>query len=184
MRLATHCRDSWVQRLRAPARMWPPLGDRFLMDYFPRPLEPPPPYSRMPGGPHGRRPEASRSQPHSAAARQGRAVALRARSAWSMGRCRAPGAEAWAGASAAVAGRATKDTSTPRRAHAVREPRPGSRQDARCSSLRTGVRERPRCPPGWGGPARPPRPSQTRAPRRHAGARPLPERRAPAPPRH
>ena len=39
MRLATHCRDSWVRRLRAPARMRPPLGDRFLMDYFPRPLE-------------------------------------------------------------------------------------------------------------------------------------------------
>ena len=39
MRLATHCRDSWVRRLSAPARMRPPLGDRFLMDYFPRPLE-------------------------------------------------------------------------------------------------------------------------------------------------
>ena len=39
MRLATHCRDSWVRRLRAPARMRPPLGDRFLMDYFPRPLK-------------------------------------------------------------------------------------------------------------------------------------------------
>ena len=39
MRLATHCRDSWVRRLRAPACMRPPLGDRFLMDYFPRPLE-------------------------------------------------------------------------------------------------------------------------------------------------
>ena len=39
MRLATQCRDSRVQRLRAPARMRPPLSDRFLMDYFPRPLE-------------------------------------------------------------------------------------------------------------------------------------------------
>ena len=39
MRLATHCRDSWVRPLRAPARMRPQLGDRFLMDYFPRPLE-------------------------------------------------------------------------------------------------------------------------------------------------
>ena len=39
MRLATHYRDSWVRRLRAPARMRPPLGDRFLMNYFPRPLE-------------------------------------------------------------------------------------------------------------------------------------------------
>ena len=29
MRLAAHCRDSWVRRLRAPARMRPPLGDRF-----------------------------------------------------------------------------------------------------------------------------------------------------------
>ena len=43
MRLATHCRDSWVRRLRAPARMRPPLGDRFLMDYYPRPLEGGPP---------------------------------------------------------------------------------------------------------------------------------------------
>ena len=51
MRLATHCRDSWVRRLRAPARMRPPLGDRFLMDYFPRPLEGGPPllpYARRP----------------------------------------------------------------------------------------------------------------------------------------
>ena len=51
MRLATHCQDSWVRRLRAPARMRPPLGDRFLMDYFPRPLESPPPllpYARRP----------------------------------------------------------------------------------------------------------------------------------------
>ena len=39
MRLATHYRDSWVWLLRAPARMRPPLGDRFLMDYFQRPLE-------------------------------------------------------------------------------------------------------------------------------------------------
>ena len=47
MRLATHCRDSWVRRLRAPACMRPPLGDRFLMACCPRPLEsPPPPYSR------------------------------------------------------------------------------------------------------------------------------------------
>ena len=37
MRLATHCRDWWVQRLRA-ARMRPPPGDRSLMDYYPPPL--------------------------------------------------------------------------------------------------------------------------------------------------
>ena len=43
MRLATHCRVSWVRRLWAPARMRPPLSDRFLMDYYPRPLKPPPP---------------------------------------------------------------------------------------------------------------------------------------------
>ena len=43
MRLAMHCRDSWVRCLRTPAHMRPPLGDRFPMDYFPRPLEPPPP---------------------------------------------------------------------------------------------------------------------------------------------
>ena len=51
MRLATHCRDSWVRRLRAPACMRPPLGDRFLMDYYPCPLEggpPPLPYARRP----------------------------------------------------------------------------------------------------------------------------------------
>ena len=51
MRLASHCRDSWVRRLRAPARMRPPLSDRFLMDYFPRPLEGGPPllpYARRP----------------------------------------------------------------------------------------------------------------------------------------
>ena len=51
MRLAAHCRNSWVRRLRAPARMRPPLGNRFLMDYFPRPLEGGPPlllYARRP----------------------------------------------------------------------------------------------------------------------------------------
>ena len=39
MRLATHYRDTWVRRLRTPALMRLPLGDRFLMDYYPRPLE-------------------------------------------------------------------------------------------------------------------------------------------------
>ena len=51
MRLATHCRDSWVWRLRASTRMRPLIGDRFLMDYFPRPLEGGPPllpYARRP----------------------------------------------------------------------------------------------------------------------------------------
>ena len=51
MRLATHCRDLWVRRLRAPARMRPPLGDHFLMDYYPRPLAGGPPllpYARRP----------------------------------------------------------------------------------------------------------------------------------------
>ena len=38
MRLATHCRDMWVRRPRTPARIRPPLGDHFLMDYYPRPL--------------------------------------------------------------------------------------------------------------------------------------------------
>ena len=37
MRLATQCRDSWVRRMRAPARMQPPLGECFLMDYYPCP---------------------------------------------------------------------------------------------------------------------------------------------------
>ena len=51
MRLAAHCRDSWVRRLRAPARMRPLLSDRFLMDYYPCPLEGGPPlvpYARRP----------------------------------------------------------------------------------------------------------------------------------------
>ena len=51
MRLATYCWDSWVRRLWAPARMRLPLGDRFLMDSFPRPLEGGPPllpYARKP----------------------------------------------------------------------------------------------------------------------------------------
>ena len=32
MRLGAHSRDSWVRRLRAPARMQPLLSDRFMMD--------------------------------------------------------------------------------------------------------------------------------------------------------
>ena len=51
MRLAAHCRDSWVRRLPAPARMRPLLSDCFLMDYFPRPLKGGPcllPYARRP----------------------------------------------------------------------------------------------------------------------------------------
>ena len=51
MRLAAHCRDTWLRRQRAPARMRLPLSDRFLMDYFPRPLEGGPPllpYARRP----------------------------------------------------------------------------------------------------------------------------------------
>ena len=50
MRMATHCRDSWVRLLRALARMRPPLGNRFLMDYFTRPLE-----GGLPLLPHARR---------------------------------------------------------------------------------------------------------------------------------
>ena len=53
MRLAAHCRDSWGRRLQAPARMRPQHSDRFLMDYFPRPLEGGPPllpYARRPPG--------------------------------------------------------------------------------------------------------------------------------------
>ena len=51
MRLTTQRRDSWVRRLRALACTRPPLGDRFLMDYYPRPLEGGPPllpYARRP----------------------------------------------------------------------------------------------------------------------------------------
>ena len=43
MRPEAHCCDSWARRMRAPGRMRPQHSDRFLMDYFPRPLEPPPP---------------------------------------------------------------------------------------------------------------------------------------------
>ena len=39
LRLADHCRNARVRRLRAPARMRPAVGDRFFMDYFPRPPE-------------------------------------------------------------------------------------------------------------------------------------------------
>ena len=51
MRLAAHCRDSRARRLRTPARMRPQHSDRFLMDYFPHPLEGGPPllpYARRP----------------------------------------------------------------------------------------------------------------------------------------
>ena len=174
MRPATHYRDSWVRRLRAPARMRPPLGDRFLMDYYPRPLQGGPPLLPYARRPHGCHPGASHSPPRSAATLQGRVVALTARSAWNMGRHHAPGAKAWAGASAATAGRATKGTLTPRQARAVRGSRPGSRRAARCLSPRTGAQERRRCPPGWDGPAQPPKPSRPRGPRRLAGACPPP----------
>ena len=95
---------------------------------------------------------------------------LGARSAWSMGH-RALGAEAWAGGISHCS-RATRDTPTPRWAHAVRGTCPGSRRDVRYLSLSTGARERPRCPRGRGGPARPPRPSRTWAPRRRTGRGP------------
>ena len=51
MRLATYCRGTWARRLRTPARLGLPLGDRFLMDNYPRPLEggaPLLPYARRP----------------------------------------------------------------------------------------------------------------------------------------
>ena len=183
MRLATHCRDSWVRPLRAPARMRPQLGDRFLMDYFPRPLEGGGRrFSCMPGGPCAHRAEASRSRPRSAAAHQGRAAARGARSAWSMGRRPAPGAGAWAGASAAAAGRATKATPAPRRATAAPGPSPALRRGARYSSPKPGARGRPRCPPGWGGHAQPPRPSRAKTLRRPADVQPCPGSWALAPP--
>ena len=43
MRVAAHCRESWARRMRAPARMPPQHSGRFLMDYFPHPLESPTP---------------------------------------------------------------------------------------------------------------------------------------------
>ena len=63
----------------------------------------------------------------------------------------------------------------PRGARAAPSPRLGSRRVARCSSPRQGVRGRPRWPPGWDGPARPPRPCRARAPWPPADARPRPE---------
>ena len=73
------------------------------------------------GGPRGRHPEASRSRCHSSAACLAPAAAHRARFAWNLGRCLAPGAEAWARASAVAAGRATKATPARRRAQGARE---------------------------------------------------------------
>ena len=143
MRLAAHCRDLWAWRLQTPARMRPLLSDRFLMDCFPRPLE---------GGPsvlpYARRPAASRSRHHSAVALRGRAAARRARSAWNMERHLAPGAGAWARASAAAAGQATKATPAPRQATAAPGPHPAYRRDAKSSSPKPGARGRPPCHPG------------------------------------
>ena len=100
MRLATHCRDTWVRRLRTPARIRirPSLGDRFLMDYYPCP--PPPPEGGAPLLPEARRPP--RAPPSSVplavpqrSCPPGRAAAPGARCAWSTGPPRAPGAKAW-----------------------------------------------------------------------------------------
>ena len=105
------------------------------------------PYSCMLRGPRGRLSEASRSRLHSAAALRGRGAARKVRSAWSVGRRPAPGEGAWAGASTAAAGQATKATLPPRRAQAAPQPRPGSCRDARCSSPRPD----PLSPPPAGG---------------------------------
>ena len=51
MRLPMHCRDSRVRCLRTPARMRLPLGNLFVMDYFARSLEPPPPLLLIAGRP-------------------------------------------------------------------------------------------------------------------------------------
>ena len=96
MCLATHCRDSWVRRLRAPARMRPPLGDRFLMDYFPRPLDGGPPllpYARRPPrAPPRSVPLAApqRSRPPRAGSGTQGALCLE-HGAPSCARCRSPG---------------------------------------------------------------------------------------------
>ena len=39
LHLAVHCREMWLKRLRAPARLQPAIGEHFLMSYFPRPPE-------------------------------------------------------------------------------------------------------------------------------------------------
>ena len=171
LRAATHCRDTWVRRLQAPARMRPPLGDHFLMYCYPRHLE-----GRggrhschTPGGPRGRRPRAFPPRLRGAAARRERAATLRARFAWSMGHHRALGAEAWAGASAAAAEPDMRGMPTPRRARVARRPRLGSHRASKWWCPRTGALGRRRYPPGSAGPAPPAKPSQSRAPRRLAG---------------
>ena len=102
IRLATHWRVSWVRRLRAPACMRPPPGDRFLMDHFPHPLDPPPPLlpcaRRPPRAPprsvplaapqHSRPPRASNGTQGALCLEHGATSCARCRSlGWGIGRC-------------------------------------------------------------------------------------------------
>ena len=139
MRLATHCRDTWVRRLWTPARVRPSLGDRFLMDYYPRPSEGGPPRLPYASRPPRRHPWASRSWSRNAAAHRERATAPGARCAWSTGHPRAPGARAWGGASTVAPASATRGTAALRRARGARRQRLGSRRAAKSSSCKTGA---------------------------------------------
>ena len=148
------------------------LIDRFLMDYFPRPLEGGPPllpYARRPpraparsvplAAPQRSRPPGAGSGTQGALyLDHGAPSCARCRSlGWGISRCRRAGHEGHAGSSGG----------------------PGCpiapRRVARCSSPRPDARGRPRCPLGLDGPARPPRPSRARALRPPADARPRPE---------
>ena len=184
MRLATHCRDSWARHPRAPARMRPPLAERFLMDYFPCHLEGGPPllpYVRRPRrAPPKSVPRAApqRSRPPGAGSGTQGALCLE-RGAPSCARCRSLG---W-GISPCCQ-RATEGIVTPWRACVVRGSCPGLHRAGKCSSPRTGAQERRRCRRGLDAPALPLRPSRPRAPRHHAGAHPPLGRGAPSPPLH
>ena len=37
LHVAAHCQEMWLKRLRAPARLRPAIGERYLMSYFPPP---------------------------------------------------------------------------------------------------------------------------------------------------
>ena len=132
MRLATQCRDTWVRRLRTPARSRPQLGDRFLMDYYPRPLEGGPPllpYARRPprtppksvllAAPQCSRPPGAGSGTQGAPCLEhGAPSCPRCRSlGWLISRCAVPD---------------TRGMVAPQRARGARRPRLGSHRAAKC----------------------------------------------------
>ena len=62
--LAFHSQEVWLQRLRAPARLRPAVGERILMRYSPRPLEGDKRYCRTRGGPDRPRRRGCRLRSH------------------------------------------------------------------------------------------------------------------------